>query len=219
MADEGIRFGSLQRWQPGGPRLRPDRGRQFAVVALGQPRAEELPIFVDLDTLRDIDQHARSEVRVELGGVLLGAAWRDPAGSPYLMIQHSLRANYTRSRTGSLTFTHETWADLTQRRRAIPESPRIVGWYHTHPGWGVFLSGWDQFICRHFFASPWDVALVLDPCRGERGWFQRNPAATGPPRRLEGYYVITARRRHAELERFAAYLCEPPREGPTREIQ
>ena len=42
---------------------------------------------------------------------------------------------------------------------------RIVGWYHTHPGFGIFLSGMDLFIQDHFFNLPWQVAFVYDPLR------------------------------------------------------
>jgi proteasome lid subunit RPN8/RPN11 len=41
----------------------------------------------------------------------------------------------------------------------------MVGWYHTHPDWGVFLSSMDMFICDNFF-NKLDVAYVIDPWRG-----------------------------------------------------
>ncbi len=209
MRDDGLHFGTLQRWRPSVAQVRPDRDPRFAVVALCDPRPADLPIFVELDTFRDIDRHARSDVRVELGGVLLGTAWQDAAGELCLAVRHNLRANFTRNRAGSLTFTHATWSDITRRRRALADELRIVGWYHTHPGWGVYLSGWDQFICRHFFSAPWDVALVLDPCRGQRDWFQWSSGAAGPPRRVGGYFLVAADHRRGELERFAASLCGP----------
>jgi proteasome lid subunit RPN8/RPN11 len=48
----------------------------------------------------------------------------------------------------------------------------VVGWHHTHPGFGVFLSGYDLFIHQHFFREPWQIALVIDPQRQELGFFQ-----------------------------------------------
>jgi hypothetical protein len=47
----------------------------------------------------------------------------------------------------------------------------IVGWYHTHPGFGIFLSEMDVFICEHFFNLPWQTAFVFDPHSGEEGNF------------------------------------------------
>jgi hypothetical protein len=48
---------------------------------------------------------------------------------------------------------------------------RILGWYHTHPGFGIFLSDMDMFIHGNFFNLPWQVALVYDPHSGEEGLF------------------------------------------------
>ena len=74
-------------------------------------------------------------------------------------------------RSANVTFTHEVWEEaLTIVDRDHP-GERIIGWYHCHPGFGVFLSGYDQFIQRNFFGGEGMVALVLDPLGGEGGWF------------------------------------------------
>jgi len=43
---------------------------------------------------------------------------------------------------------------------------RIVGWYHSHPGFGVEFSEMDVFIQKNFFPSPTQIALVTDPLNG-----------------------------------------------------
>jgi hypothetical protein len=48
---------------------------------------------------------------------------------------------------------------------------RILGWYHTHPGFGIFLSEMDMFIHRNFFNLPWQLAYVYDPHADEDGMF------------------------------------------------
>ncbi len=48
---------------------------------------------------------------------------------------------------------------------------RIVGWYHSHPGFGVFLSDHDTFIHKNFFSSPGQVAWGFDPHSDEEGCF------------------------------------------------
>ena len=48
----------------------------------------------------------------------------------------------------------------------------ILGWHHTHPNFGIFLSGYDLFIHQHFFSEYWQIALVVDPLRNEFGFFQ-----------------------------------------------
>jgi hypothetical protein len=71
----------------------------------------------------------------------------------------------------NVTFTHEVWDEaLTIVDRDHP-GKRLVGWYHSHPDFGVFLSEYDQFIHKNFFGGEGMVALVVDPVRGEGGWF------------------------------------------------
>ena len=212
MNDE-IEFGQIEET---GPRrgLRPDLNAHFVVAAYGEPEAGELPIYVDLDALVAIEEHARSDMSVELGGVLLGGTYLDGEGRPYVVISDMLAADHYESTRGSFKFTHETWAEITRQRQRLAPELAMVGWYHTHPGWGVFLSGMDLFICEHFFGKPLDVALVVDPCRGDRGMFQwtaeepRQTSAEEPrqTQRTGGFYVTTSRFRAAQLEHYVAEL-------------
>ncbi len=117
MSDQEIQFGEVEETQRL-PRLRPDRNKQLTVVACGSPAPHDLPIFVDLDAMRDMENHARSDTRVELGGVLLGGQYEDESGQPYVVIQDTLRARHYESSKGSFKFTHDTWADFTSRRTA-----------------------------------------------------------------------------------------------------
>ena len=205
MAADEIEFGQVEtaRQQR---RLRPDRNHQYAVVPCGVPSADDLPIFVDLDALRDMEAHAMSDARVELGGVLLGGQYEDDQSLPYVVIADTLRAQHYESTPGSFKFTHETWAEFTRQRAELPADMQIVGWYHTHPNWGVFLSELDRFICEHFFGRPVDVALVIDPCQGDRGFFQWAGPAPDRTRRTGGFYVFASRHRAVELSCFANYL-------------
>ena len=46
------------------------------------------------------------------------------------------------------------------------QGKRVVGWYHTHPGFGVEFSEMDLFIQRNFFPDSAQIALVTDPLGG-----------------------------------------------------
>ena len=71
-----------------------------------------------------------------------------------------------------LDFTSDTWANANRIvEREFPDDI-IVGWHHTHPNFGIFLSAYDLFIHKHFFGSPWNVALVVDPVKEEFGFYQ-----------------------------------------------
>jgi proteasome lid subunit RPN8/RPN11 len=70
-----------------------------------------------------------------------------------------------------VTFTQDTWEHIYKiKDKEYPEE-RIVGWYHSHPGFGVFLSDHDTFIHKNFFSSALQVAWVYDPHSDEEGCF------------------------------------------------
>ncbi len=201
-----IQFGEVEELEPQ-PQLRPDQNRHYAVVAYGAPAVGELPVYVDIDVMRDMETHARSNTQVELGGVMLGGHYKDRDGRPFVLITDSLRAEHYEATKGSFKFTHDTWSEFTRKRAEYPDEIQMVGWYHTHPDWGVFLSGMDTYICDHFFNKPLDVALVIDPCQGDRAFFEwtihQGARQTRP---TKGFYLIASRFRLAELEDFKAEL-------------
>ena len=209
MSADGIQFGDLEEAEPQ-RELRPDRNLHFAVAPYGRPNEEELPVFIDIDVMRDMETHALSDTSVELGGVMLGGQFEDEDGKPFVLISDSLRAKHYESTKGSFKFTHETWSEITRQRDEFPDDLAMVGWYHTHPDWGVFLSGMDMFICDNFFNRMLDVALVIDPVRGDRGVFQWTGDISERIRRVEGFYIVASRFREDELSWYAAQLEEDP---------
>ena len=203
--DTDIHFGELEESTPA-TRLRPDRNKQFAVAEIGAPIESDLPVFVDLDVMIEMEEHALEDTNVELGGVMLGGQYHDDEGRPFVLISDSLRAKHYEATKGSFKFTHDTWSEITREREEFPEDLHMVGWYHTHPDWGVFLSGMDMFICDNFFNRPLDVALVIDPCRDDRGMFQWTGDPTNRVRRTGGFYLVSSRFRRDELEDAADQL-------------
>ena len=205
MSDE-IQFGELEESVPD-CRLRPDQNKQFSVVAIGEPMSHDLPIFVDMDVALDMERHALSDTTVELGGVMLGGQFEDDEGRPFVLVSDALRAEHYESTKGSFKFTHETWEAITRQRDEFPDDLQMVGWYHTHPDWGVFLSGMDMFICDNFFNRPLDIALVIDPCRDDRSMFQWVLTPEGQQiRETDGFSLFTSRLRESELIQFCQHL-------------
>jgi len=43
----------------------------------------------------------------------------------------------------------------------------VVGWYHSHPGHGCFLSSTDIGTQRSMFSKAYHSAIVIDPLRRE----------------------------------------------------
>lgn len=198
MADD-IQFGDMEEARPDRMR-RPDKNSHFACVPVHRPKEEDLLIYVDVDVMLEMERHALSDTSVELGGVLLGGQYEDEDGRPFVVVSDALKAEHYQATKGSFKFTHDTWEQISRQREKFPEETKMVGWYHTHPDWGVFLSGMDMFICNHFFNRDLDLALVIDPCRGDRGWFQWKGQGSRTCARTGGFYLYGSRHRKEELE-------------------
>jgi proteasome lid subunit RPN8/RPN11 len=116
-------------------------------------------------------QHAHVRLDVEVGGVLVGRAYAAQNGEPYLLIEAIIPAVAAESRETNITFTAEAWTRIHEVIDRDHPDGTIVGWYHTHPAFGIFLSEMDVFICRHFFDLPHQVAIVIDPVAKTHGCF------------------------------------------------
>ncbi len=116
-----------------------------------------------------IKEHGRSSMHKEVCGVLVGNLCWD--GEPYLLIDARIEGKYADHQAGSVTFTSETWDYIHDELAKKYPDKRIVGWYHTHPGFGIFLSNMDFFIHENFFSIKWQPAYVFDPQAETEGFF------------------------------------------------
>ena len=126
------------------------------------------PVIAE-NVLDEILSFSGRDLAHERGGFLIG---QPVEGSPPLVvIRHFHPALEARGQATSLTFTHDSWASARRQVEERFQGEQIVGWQHTHPGMGVFLSHYDRFIQQHFFSQAWQVALVVDPRQQEFGFF------------------------------------------------
>jgi proteasome lid subunit RPN8/RPN11 len=150
------------------PRLRDQRTQGFQAV-------------LTRSALNDMHRHGRSSPDVEVCGVLVGNVYHDDRG-PYLYVEASIKGDHAAGKTAQVTFTAETWNHINDELEKNHPGKKILGWYHTHPGFGIFLSEMDLFIQNNFFPEPWQVAYVYDPKSGEDGTFvwKRGQATRDP---------------------------------------
>ena len=120
--------------------------------------------------LAQIDAHSRSNLRTELGGALLGRAYRSD-GQVYVSVDAALPAVSADHGPIHFTFNADTWTQLRLDREKNYPNLEIVGWFHTHPNLGVFYSGDDVVVHSAAFTLPWHVGLVVDPVRNEACFF------------------------------------------------
>ena len=193
-------FGDVRYREPQKLR-RPDRDRRWACLAYEVPAHGDLPIFLDRLTADAIERHALSDTSVELGGILLGKECvDDQTGEPFVWVTNCLEAKHYENTQASFTYTHDSWEEITRERDKQHPDLDIVGWYHTHPDFGIFLSGHDLFIQQHFFGQPLQVAYVVDPLRQTRGFFQWR---AGQMHQVGGFYLSADRADRVALARLA----------------
>jgi proteasome lid subunit RPN8/RPN11 len=131
-----------------------------------QPTSAVPAFEIDNEVTRRIRQHARASMTSEVCGVLIG---QNPHG--VVQVIAAIEAANAAQGGTHVTFTQDAWESIYRVKDEQYPEERIVGWYHSHPGFGVFLSEHDTFIHRNFFSSPDQVAWVYDPHTDEEGCF------------------------------------------------
>ena len=120
----------------------------------------------------------------EICGVLLGGQLNDCT-----LVDACIAGEKAAQGAAHVTFTQDTWEHIYSIKDRDYPDKKIVGWYHSHPGFGVFLSHHDTFIHENFFSATHQVAWVFDPHSDEEGCFGWSG---GKVRRLQRFEVSTA---------------------------
>jgi proteasome lid subunit RPN8/RPN11/LysM repeat protein len=155
-------------------------------VAAGEIANDDVRVYIKQDVYKQIERLARSDTTKELGGILLGD-YVEASGRMHVVISGSVEAKYTDASVSTLTFTHETWDYVHSEHDKLFPELKILGWQHTHPNYGIFLSNYDMFIQENFFNLPFQIAYVVDPLQGLRGFFQWKG---GKVEKLGGFYIF-----------------------------
>lgn len=176
-----------------------------------------LPVYVSRDIYDAIWEHAKCETRNEVGGALIGFYCRDETSEreKFLVVTDVLNMppvppRYFKS-PALLRFTNEFLNELddymVQINRKYPELIRL-GFYHTHPGYGVFLSGTDVRTFKKFFKNAWQIAMVVDPVNKDEGVFYWQDDRISPK---NGFYIFKSNcpnfRVHKTVE-SNSFLCQ-----------
>jgi proteasome lid subunit RPN8/RPN11 len=126
----------------------------------------KLLVEIKAEVLQAVRQHARLSMSAEVCGVLIGTS-----DGGLTKVEARIAGEGAAQGGAHVTFTHETWEHIYRVKDQQFPQAAIVGWYHSHPGFGVFLSEYDLFIHRNFFSNPGQVAWVYDPHSDEEGCF------------------------------------------------
>lgn len=141
------------------------------IYPVGSP-LENVKVYIKQDVYKELEEYSALDIHNEAGSILLGHHIEDENGT-HIVISEYIEAKYTDASASTLTFTHDTWDYIHTRHEARCPEKSILGWHHTHPGYDVFLSGYDLFIQENFFNLPFQTAYVVDPVKGNRGFFAK----------------------------------------------
>jgi proteasome lid subunit RPN8/RPN11 len=114
----------------------------------------------------DLTAHAKESLEAEVCGVLVGESCEDDVGR-FVDVHAVIRGNAAREARAQVTFTHETWNKIHATIDRDYRQFQIVGWYHTHPGFGVEFSAMDRFIQQNFFPARTQIGFLTDPLGGD----------------------------------------------------
>jgi proteasome lid subunit RPN8/RPN11 len=126
-----------------------------------------LGVFIARSAMEGILTRAQQGGEREVGGFLLGGL-HSYGGRRYVDISVQVPATTARGGRAHLTFSNDTLREFHATHAERHPGKVVLGWYHTHPGYGLFLSADDLFIQRGFYAADHHVALVVDPFAGPK---------------------------------------------------
>ena len=152
---------------------------------IGEIENDDVKVYIHQDVYKEMEKYASSDTAHELGTIMIGE-YSEDMGKMHVVISDFIYAKYTDASASTLTFTHETWDYVHKEHDEKYPDKKIVGWQHTHPGYGIFLSNYDMFIQENFFNLPFQVAYVIDPVQHLRGFFQWK---NGKVEKLKGFYI------------------------------
>ena len=180
------------------------------LLAVGQIEPDDVRVYIRQDVYKALEKYSASDTGRELGSILLGDYCCEQ-GRTHVILSRYLEARYTDASASTLTFTHRTWDDIHARHAETCPDKRILGWQHTHPSYGIFLSNYDLFIQENFFDLPFQIAYVIDPVQHLRGFFQWK---NGKVEKLKGYYVYDDVGKPIRLEREKPRKEAAPAKAP-----
>lgn len=103
--------------------------------------------------------HARSGGNIEIMGLLLGKV---DGQTMIVMDSFALPVEGTETRVNAQVQAYEYMVTYTAMAKQVGRLENVIGWYHSHPGYGCWLSGIDVStqMLNQQFQEPW-VAIVV----------------------------------------------------------
>ncbi len=138
-------------------------------------KAPGASLFVRKEVLEKMTDHADEglDEEKEIMGLMVGKLYRDNKGvyaEVFSVITSNLQSDMV-----SVRFDSVSMDDLFDAIDELEDDNMVVGWYHSHPGFGCFMSETDIKTQDGLFGKLGGFAIVIDPVRQELKAFDSNP--------------------------------------------
>lgn len=119
--------------------------------------------YISSLALMKICEHANRGSTIEVMGMLIGKISK---GAIIVVDAYPLPVEGTETRVNAQAEGYEYMVQYLDLQKQIGKRENIVGWYHSHPGYGCWLSGIDVSTqqLNQNFQDPY-LAIVVDPLR------------------------------------------------------
>ncbi|MCI8712875.1 MAG: LysM peptidoglycan-binding domain-containing protein [Ruminococcus sp.] len=174
-------------------------------LTFGEIEDGDVNVYISQDVYKALEKLSASDTSKELGSIIIGDYCLE-LGKTHVIISEYIEAKYADASASTLTFTHETWNYIHSEHERLYPGKKIIGWQHTHPNYGIFLSNYDLFIHENFFNLPFQIAYVIDPIQNLRGFFQWK---NGKIEKLKGYYIYDDVGKPIKIEQTKVKKAEP----------
>lgn len=128
-------------------------------------------IYIFEDTIENAVKHCMKYGNLEAIGLLLGRRYKY-SGKEYILIEDQIEVKSKSSHT-FVEFDREAFSHIGGVLRSENhQDDFLVGWYHSHPDFGCWLSSIDVETQATYFYERYHCALVIDPIRGYLKFFK-----------------------------------------------
>ena len=155
------------------------------ILPVGERVEENKNIYISQSVYKEIHKFTKNKTTNESGGMLVGTVIEE-FGKTNIVISGFVEAKFCEATPTTLKFTHETWEFVHKEIEKKHKGKKIVGWIHTHPDFGIFLSEYDKFIHQNFFSEAHQVAYVVDPIQNIEGFYFW---INGNIEKCKGFYI------------------------------